>query len=79
MNLHTMRIDLQRQLKINLNNTKRKYLLKMFQILVNGHTIEFHPQTQKLAVFYIHVVPCDSSAEAGSEIAPSWSPVRLKI
>ena len=63
VNLHTMRIDLQRQLKINLNNTKRKYLLKMFQILVTGHTIEFHPQTQKLAVFYIHVVPCESSAE----------------
>ena len=63
MNLHTMRIHLQRQLKINLNNTKRKYLLKMFQILVNGHTIEFHPQTQKLAVFYIHVVPCESSVE----------------
>ena len=35
----------------------------MFQILVNGHTIEFHPQTQNLAVFYIHVVPCESSVE----------------
>ena len=63
MNLHTMRIDLQRQLKINLNNTKRKYLLKMFQILVNGHTIEFHPQTQKLAVYFKYIVPCESSAE----------------
>ena len=52
-----------RQLKINLNSTKWKYLLKRFQILVNGHTIEFHPQTQKLAVYFKYIVPCESSAE----------------
>ena len=51
------------QLKINLNSTKWKYLLKRFQILVNGHTIEFHAQTQKLAVYFKYIVPCESSAE----------------
>ena len=30
---------------------------------INGHTIEFHPQTQKLAVHFKYIVPCESSAE----------------
>ena len=34
---------------------------------MNSHTIEFHPQPQKLAVHFKYIVPCESSAEEDSK------------
>ena len=38
-----------------------KVLLKRFH--VNGNTIGFHPQTQKLELHTKYIVPCESTAE----------------
>ena len=38
-----------------------KVLLKRFHL--NGHTVGFHPQTQKLELNTKQIVPCESMAE----------------
>ena len=44
-----------------------KVLLKRFQL--NGNTIGFHPQTQKLELHTKYIVPCESTAE---EVSIEW-------
>ena len=38
-----------------------KVLLKRFHL--NGNTIGFHPQTQKLQLHTKYIVPCENAAE----------------
>ena len=49
-----------------------KVLLKRFHL--NGHTIGFHPQTQKLEVHTKQIVPCENTAE---EVSFEWSHYRI--
>ena len=56
-----------------------KVLLKRFHL--NGNTIGFHRQTQKLELHTKQIVPCESTAE---EISFEWqqntiSPTDLKV
>ena len=44
-----------------------KALLKRFHL--NGDTIGFHPQTQKLELHTKYIVPCESTAE---EVSFEW-------
>ena len=44
-----------------------KVLLKRFHL--NGHTIGFHPQTQKLELHKKKTVPCESTTE---EVSFEW-------
>ena len=48
-----------------------KVRLKRF--LLNGHTIGFHPQTQKLKLCTKQIAPCESTAE---EVSFKWSHYR---
>ena len=45
-----------------------KVLLKRFHL--NGHTVRFGPQTQKLEKHTKYIVPCESTAE---EVSFEWS------
>ena len=49
-----------------------KVLLKRFYL--NGNTIGFHPQTQKLEMHNRSIVPCESTAE---EVSFEWSYHRI--
>ena len=47
-------------------------LLKRFHF--NGHTVGFHPQTQKLELHTKQIVPCKITAE---EVSFEWSHRRI--
>ena len=49
-----------------------KVLQKRFHL--NGHTIGFHPQTQKLKLHTKQLVQCESTAE---EVSSEWSYHRI--
>ena len=49
-----------------------KVLLKRFHL--NGNTIGFHPQTQKLELHTKYIVPCESTTE---EVSFEWQHHRM--
>ena len=50
-----------------------KILLKRFHLIMNGHTIGFHPQAQKLELHTKYIAP-ESTAE---EVSFEWSHNRI--
>ena len=51
-----------------------KVRLKRFRL--NGHTIGFHPQTEKLEAHTKQIVPCERTAE---EVSFEWSHHRISF
>ena len=52
-----------------LKNQQHRVQVLTKRFHMNGHTLGFHPQTQKLEKHAIYIVPCESTAE---EVSFEW-------